>query len=73
MCGSKDIPRAAVGSPRMLERQGLRNLPRKAAGRNSWPKIAITSLRALELDGWGYLKLLEPRCCCQELDMFTKG
>lgn len=73
MCSSKDIPRAAVGSPRTLERQGLRNLPRKAAGRNSWPKIAMTLLRALELDGWDYLKLLEPRCCCQELDTLTKG
>lgn len=51
VCGSTDIPRAAVGSPRMLERQGLRSLPRKAAGRNSWPKTAVT-FAACTTTGW---------------------
>lgn len=37
-------------------------LPRKAAGKRSWPKTAIPFAAALELDGWGYPELLEPRC-----------
>lgn len=35
----------------MLERQGRRSLPRKAAGRNSWPKTAVT-FAACTTTGW---------------------